>query len=114
MTVDTKFAQSVETIKLLMYRVVWPSGGEELLTGTEMLERGIAYLNADCVIYEYEHVSQDDRAMQQQLENIYHAAYTMAMKSSSEDDNPELTRIKDALDEYHQARLRKFENQRAR
>lgn len=103
---QTRFADSVETIKPLVYRIVWHNGKEELLTGSQMLEKGLGYLNANCEIYEYERVSPEERQERQRMKAIYHAAYDFAMHTSSEDTNPYLMRLKNALDSYGQARLR--------
>jgi hypothetical protein len=103
---QTRFADSVETIKPLVYRIVWHNGKEELLTGTQMLEKGLGYLNANCEIYEYERVSPEERQERQCMEAIYSAAYDLAMRSSSEDTNPYLVRLKNALDSYSETRFK--------
>lgn len=107
---QTRFADSVDAIRPLVYRIVWPNGKEELLTGTQMLEKGLAYLNAECTIFEYEHVSASDRQERQSLDNVFYAAYDLALHSDRDDDNLHLVRLKNALDSYDKTLLRNQAN----
>lgn len=107
---QTRFADAVETLKPLVYRIVWPNGMEELLTGPQMLEKGLAYLNAECTIFEYEHVSASDRQERQSLDNVFNAAYDLALHSGHDNDNLHLVRLKNALDSYGQTQLRNRTN----
>jgi DNA-binding transcriptional ArsR family regulator len=91
----------VNAIRPLVYRIVWQDGTEQLHTGVEMLEKGITFLNSECDIYEYEHVSEIDRAVREQLNQVYLAAYTLATSMPDDVAPVHLKRLKEALDTYH-------------
>jgi hypothetical protein len=102
----TRYERSVEIIKPLVYRIVWPTGSEELVSGAEMLEKGITYLNEECEIYEYEHMSATDRAVREQLEVLRQVAFDLVVspeyiaRSESLDAIPALKKLRHELDNY--------------
>lgn len=98
----TRYESSVDIIKPLVYRIVWPNGDEELVSGTNMLANGITYLNEECQIFEYEHVSAADRLRQERLEHLYQAACALALNTAIKDGTPELLALKKALDTCHE------------